>query len=75
MAGMVEMSPQTHPQTQIIKAKNDRMGLSHSKQDLRKRKIRQAVASLGGITNSLYKRPDVDEEHYDLFEPGDVAQE
>lgn len=51
------------------------MGLSHSKQDLRKREIRQAVAFLGGIINSLYKRPDVDEEHYDLFEPGDVAQE
>lgn len=36
MAGMVEMSPQTQPQTQMIKAKNDRTGLSHSKQDLQR---------------------------------------
>lgn len=51
------------------------MGLSHSKQDLQRREIPQVGVSLGGIINSLYKRPDVDEEHYDLFEPGDVAEE
>ncbi len=35
MAGIVEISAQIHAQTHIIKAKNERIGDSHSKQLLK----------------------------------------
>ena len=61
MAGTVDMSPHKHAQTHTMKAKNDRIGDSHSKQLLEIfNKFQKFQKSL---KTQLYKLSTIDEEH------------
>lgn len=71
------MSPQTQPQTQTIRAKKDRTGLSHSKQLLENYETDESSVPMVSLpcldVVLLYKLSHIDEEHDDFFETCNVS--